>query len=71
MSKSVTRPIGMAARYALMMMRDQAEKDGEQSEAEWLTKSDGTRPTVKEAIEWLETLDPDYDVVNGLARIEW
>lgn len=63
--RGTTRPIGMTAAYALGLMRRQADREGKQSKAEWLNFEDGTHPTVEEAIEWLKTLDPNYDVVNN------
>jgi len=56
--------MGMTAAYALGLMERQADREGKQAEVEWLTNEDGSRPTVEEAIEWLETLDSNYDVVN-------
>lgn len=67
--------MGMTAAYALGLLRQTGEGDRpelERAEAllqvDWLTKEDGSHPTVTEAIEWLGTLDPDFDIVNGSSK---
>lgn len=55
--------MGMTAAYALGVLR--TSREGKRPEVDWLTNTDGSHPTPEEAIEWLETLDPDFDIVNG------
>lgn len=55
--------IGMTAAYALGVLR--TSREGKRPEVDWLTNEDGSHPTVEEATEWLETLDPNFDIVNG------
>ena len=55
--------MGMTAEYALGVLR--TSREGSRPEVDWLTNADGSHPTREEAIEWLETLDPDFDIVNG------
>ena len=55
--------MGMTAAYALGILRTSGE--GKRPEVDWLTKEDGSHPTVEEAVEWLETLDPNFDIINN------
>ena len=62
--RGISRPIGMTAGYALQLLHCSRERD--RPEVDWLTLKDGSHPTVKEAIEWLRTLDYNFDIVNGV-----
>jgi len=53
--------IGITAGYALRILL--VEPRGAKVRDGWLRKKDGTTPTVGEAIEYLETLDPG-EVLN-------
>ncbi|MBG95066.1 MAG: hypothetical protein CL793_07420 [Chloroflexi bacterium] len=61
-SDSKMRRIGITAGWALDILEVKLEEKGEH-EIDWMTKSDGTRPTATEAIEYLKTLDPEK-VIN-------
>lgn len=63
MERGETRKMGMTARYALGVILH--SKLGQRAEVNWLTNTDGSHPTRDEAIEWLKTLDPEFDIVNG------
>ena len=59
-----SKAMGMTAGFMINVLTQTSQKNDE--EVTWLSKSDGSHPTPAEAVAWLQTLDPNLDVINEL-----
>ena len=56
--------MGITAGLTLHFCQRDLDKHGEDFEIDYLTKDDGSHPTAREAVTYLETLDPEENIAK-------